>query len=75
MNPHEFLQAIVCRANADAANLRALSGRATCDLHLFFGEAVLSYQMDAGDWQDLPATIENIGEDVDATRERAGGRL
>ena len=75
MSAYEFLQAVLQRTGANAANLRAVQGEYGCDMHLFFGESVLSYWLDAADLQTATATVEGVGQHVDAARERAGGRL
>jgi hypothetical protein len=75
MTIQQFLHDLMQMTGAEAVNLRSLAGQDACDIHLFFGESVLSYRVDADDWL-LPAELlAGIGADVLRARQLAGGRL
>ena len=65
---HEFLQQLMQRTGAEAVNVRALTGGDTCDIHLFFAELVLSYQVDSAEWDNPQSLIDGICQHVDSTR-------
>jgi hypothetical protein len=75
MTIQQFLQELMRRTGAEAINLRSAAGADACDLHLFFGESVLSYRVDANDWLLPDELLAGIGADALRTRTLAGGRL
>ena len=69
MTTHEFLQTLIERTKTDAVNIRAVAGEPTCDLHMFFGETVLSATVDAADWEDPQSIIDQAAEYAASVRE------
>ncbi len=71
MAMHEFLQQLMQRTGAEAVNVRALANAATCDIHLFRKETVLSFEVEPADWDNPQALIDGIGQHVDSVQMEA----